>query len=189
MNLASLFYRDKIIKSGITLFLFIWAVAASTLLLLQKKEVFLFQIRDGEILPISSISKIDKNEAKGSDLSFVTSFVTFYYHFDSEHFDQNMTKAMGFFSNEGWKSVASDVERLREDVSKNFISQGAVIVQARKIGPTTFKLKLKFFSALAGETKTTLKNIILNVHSRELSELSLERPYPYEVVNVSEDAN
>ena len=188
MNIIALFYRDKIINAFVFSFLLLWAVVATGFLTLQKKEVTLLQLQEGRIYPINGLIDIDKKEIKAMDRSFLISFVNAYYHFDIDHFEQNMEIARGFFSEEGWKGVASDVQQLRVDMAKNFLSQGAVMVEAKKLSGDTFKMKLKFYSAVGGETKISYKHITLTVRSRDLQEISQDRPYTYEVENVSEES-
>jgi hypothetical protein len=160
----------------------------TSLLTLQKTQVTLLQLREGQIYPVSNLAEVDKEEAKGIDKSFLMSFVNSYYHFDIDNFDKNMEIAKGFFSGSGWKSVSREVQRLREDMTKNFLSQGAVVIEAKKLKQETFKLKIKFYSAVGGETKVSFKVVTLTVRSRELRELSVERPYAYEVENVAEES-
>lgn len=187
MPLLLMVYKNKIIGIMIGGFLLIWAVTTSSLLTFKKNKVVLLKLENGSISPIQNYSEIKSNELKQIDLSFVSAVVSSFYHFDVENFDNNMSIAKGFFSEDGWRSVEGDVDKLRSETQKTFISQAAIIISAKKLSPEIFKLKLKFYTAVGGETKNTFRNITLSVRRRDIHELSDQRPYPYEVTNVIDE--
>lgn len=187
MNTILFFYREKIIRSFLVLFLFLWAAVSTTFLLFKESETRLLKIHDGAITEILSEQNLSEHDLKSIELSFLNSFVVSYYQFNSETFKENMTLAKEFFSPDGWRSQGGERISLQQSLEKDFISQGAIITQAKKIGDMGFKVKLKMYTAIGGETKVTSKGIFIGTRRRSLVELSNQRPFLYEVTEVRDE--
>lgn len=180
-------YREQIFRWLFTGILLIWGISMSALLTFKKDKVLLFQLKEGIILPIQDFSVLDQKEVSMIEKSFLISFVTENYHFNSSNFKDNLEKQKRFFSDAGWQTFSTELSKLHSDLEINTISQGAVIISAKKSDAVTFKMKLKIFSSVNGQIKESLKGVALTVNKRSVSELTTERPYFYEVENVNEE--